>query len=115
MRHVLTNLITNAVKYSQPGQPVELRVHADGVDLVCVVQDRGIGIPEADQQRLFNSFHRGSNVGQRQGTGLGLVIVKRCGELHGGSISLQSAPGQGTTVTVRLPVFRATPLTKPQS
>jgi PAS domain S-box-containing protein len=115
VRHVLTNLITNAVKYSQPGQPVELRVHADGLDLVCVVQDRGIGIPEGDQQRLFNSFHRGSNVGQRQGTGLGLVIVKRCVELHGGSISLQSAPGQGTTVTVRLPVFRATPLTKPQS
>jgi PAS domain S-box-containing protein len=115
VRHILTNLITNAAKYSEPGQPVEVQVAAQGQDLVCRVRDRGIGIPEEDREWLFNAFHRGSNVGQRQGTGLGLVIVKRCVELHGGDIQLESKMGEGTLVTVRLPVFRATPLTKPGS
>jgi signal transduction histidine kinase len=69
------------------------------------VRDRGIGIPEGDQGWLFNAFHRGRNVGQRPGTGLGLVIVKRCVELHGGQISVQSKVGQGTTVTVTMALF----------
>jgi signal transduction histidine kinase len=112
-RHILTNLITNAAKYSEPGHSVELRVEPEGQDLVCIIRDQGIGIPEADQSCLFTAFHRGDNVGQRPGTGLGLVIVKRCVELHGGSIKLQSKVGEGTIVTVRLPVFRATPLSKP--
>ncbi len=112
-RHILTNLITNAVKYSEPGMAVEMNVTPENLDLVCVIRDRGIGIPEAEQSCLFSAFHRAGNVGQRQGTGLGLVIVKRCVELHGGSINLESRVGKGTTVTVRLPVFRATALSKP--
>ncbi|MFO1501670.1 MAG: PAS domain S-box protein [Verrucomicrobiota bacterium] len=105
LRHIFTNLITNAVKYSEPGQPVRLRIRVEGRDAICVVEDDGIGIPEADLQWLFNAFHRGRNVGQRPGTGLGLVIVKRCVELHGGRIRVESKVGEGTSVTVRLPVF----------
>jgi signal transduction histidine kinase len=99
------NLLVNAVKYSEPGQPVDFTVRREGADAVCEIRDRGIGIPEGDRTQLFQAFQRGGNVGQRPGTGLGLVIVKRCAELHGGTLDLRSAVGQGTTVTVRLPVF----------
>jgi PAS domain S-box-containing protein len=102
LRHILANLLANAVKYSEPDSPVTLAVDPDGTDAVFTVSDRGIGIPESDVDGLFSAFQRGSNVGQRPGTGLGLVIVKRCVDLHGGTISLTSRPGQGTTVTVRL-------------
>jgi signal transduction histidine kinase len=105
LRPIFTNLLSNAVKYSEPGRPVEFRLERDGRDVVCTVRDHGIGIPEADQAWLFNAFHRGSNVGPRAGTGLGLVIVKRCVELHGGMIHVESKLGEGTVVTVRLGVF----------
>lgn len=105
LRHIFTNLLTNAVKYSEPGHPVTFRIRVEEPDAICTVQDRGIGIPEPDLEWLFNAFHRGRNVGQRPGTGLGLVIVKRCVELHGGRIRVESRVGVGTTVTVRLPLF----------
>lgn len=105
VRHILTNLLMNAVKYSEPGSRVECSVVGTGTDAVMTVRDRGVGIPAADQPLLFTAFHRGSNVGQRSGTGLGLVIVQRCVELHGGRIGIESVEGQGTTVTVKLPVF----------
>jgi len=104
MRHIFANLLTNAVKYSEAGAPVQFEVAREGDDAVCVVRDRGIGIPEADREWLFNAFHRGRNVGDRPGTGLGLVIVKRCVDLHGGRIEVAGTPGGGTTVTVRLPL-----------
>ena len=107
--HIFTNLLSNAVKYSEPGAIVNFAVRRDGHDAVCVVRDRGIGISETDQQRLFKAFHRGSNVGTRPGTGLGLLLVKRCAELHGGQVQLNSRIGEGTTVTVRLPVFHSPP------
>jgi signal transduction histidine kinase len=103
--HIFTNLLSNAVKYSEPGATVGFSVERDGVDAVCVVRDRGIGISQQDQQHLFKAFHRGGNVGSRPGTGLGLLVVKRCVELHRGNIQLVSKLGEGTTVTVRLPVF----------
>ncbi len=103
--HILTNLLSNAVKYSEPGTPVHFSVERNGRDAVCVVRDKGIGIPEEDQQQLFKAFHRGSNVGGRPGTGLGLLLVKRCAELHGGKVRIDSKIGEGTTVTVRLSVF----------
>jgi signal transduction histidine kinase len=105
LRHVFTNLLTNAVKYSEPGSTVEFSIEQNGANAICRVRDRGIGIPEGDQGWLFNAFHRGRNVGQRPGTGLGLVIVKRCVELHGGQISVQSKVGEGTTVTVTMALF----------
>jgi signal transduction histidine kinase len=105
LRHIFTNLLTNAVKYSEPMRVVRWTIEADGAELVCRVEDRGIGIDPHDLEWLFNAFHRGRNVGERPGTGLGLVIVKRCVELHGGRIKVESQLGQGTSMIVRLPVF----------
>jgi len=109
LRHIFTNLLSNAVKYSAAGTPVHFAVERQGTEAVFIVRDQGIGIPAADLSQLFATFHRGANVGQRPGTGVGLVIVKRCVELHGGTIALQSEEGHGTTVTVRLPLFTAPP------
>ena len=103
--HIFTNLLSNAVKYSECGAAVQLNVACEAAEAVCFVRDQGIGISEDDQARLFTAFHRGDNVGIRSGTGLGLVLVKRCVELHHGKMQLQSALAKGTTVTVRLPVF----------
>jgi signal transduction histidine kinase len=105
LRHIFTNILSNAVKYSPPGTPVTLEVNREGDFARFIVRDRGIGIPDEDQKSLFKSFSRGGNVDQRPGTGLGLVIVKRCVELHGGRVELQSRVGAGTTVTVTLPMF----------
>jgi PAS domain S-box-containing protein len=106
LRHILTNLLSNAVKYSEPGGPILLRARRAGTDAVFTVRDEGIGIDPEDQRRLFSAFQRGRNVGDRPGSGLGLVIVRRCVQLHGGSIALRSAPGEGTVVTVRVPMFQ---------
>lgn len=108
LRNILTNVLTNAVKYSDAGSPVELTVQRDQSHAVIVIRDRGIGIPEADLEWLFHAFHRGRNVGARAGTGLGLVIVQRCLELHQGCVQVDSAVGQGTTITLRIPVFTGT-------
>jgi PAS domain S-box-containing protein len=104
LRHIFTNLLHNAVKYSDAGRVVQFEIVCPGADIVCTIRDKGIGIPEADREWLFNAFHRGRNVGDRPGTGLGLVIVKRCVDLHGGQIKVESKLGEGTVVTVRLPI-----------
>ena len=102
---LVTNLIDNAVKYNRPGGRVDVALSAqDG--LVCLrVADTGIGIPKEHQERIFERFYRVDKSRSKQtgGTGLGLSIVKHIVERHGGSITLQSAPGEGTAVTVRLP------------
>lgn len=105
LRHILVNLLGNAVKYSNPARPVSFTVARQAGRAVFTISDQGIGIAKADQERLFQTFYRGANVEHLPGTGLGLVIVKRCVELHGGAISLDSAEGRGTTVTVSLPLF----------
>ena len=104
LRHILTNLITNGVKYSRGGDPVLLELRWTNDELTLQVKDSGIGIPESDLEWIFHAFHRGKNVGDRPGTGLGLVIVKRAIDLHGGTIQIQSAIGMGTTVTARIPL-----------
>jgi PAS domain S-box-containing protein len=109
LRHIFTNLLSNAVKYSPAGGAVTFSVQREGGEAVFRITDCGIGIPPADLPRLFDAFHRGANAGNTPGTGLGLVIVKRCVELHRGSIEFQSREGQGTTVTVRLPLFEISP------
>jgi PAS domain S-box-containing protein len=105
LRHIFTNLLTNAIKYSHVGRAVRFELGRLETEIVCAVRDEGIGIPEADREWLFTAFHRAQNVGGRPGTGLGLVIVKRCVDLHGGKISVESKLGEGTSVTVRLPIL----------
>ncbi len=104
LRHILNNLLSNAVKYSPQGSEVSLSLSRRDEQAVIEIQDRGIGIPVQDQPRLFDSFHRASNVENRPGTGLGLSIVKKSVELHGGEISLASEVGLGTRFTVVLPL-----------
>lgn len=105
VRHILTNLLANAVKYSKPDSNVSLELILPEREVLFRVRDEGIGIPAADLKHLFTPFCRGNNVTSIPGTGLGLAIVKRCIERHGGKIEIQSVEGQGTTVIVRLPVY----------
>jgi PAS domain S-box-containing protein len=118
LRHILSNLLSNAVKYSLDGQPVKLEVRRvagisrpnGGTDtggephLEFKVSDSGIGIPAADLAKLYQTFHRAANVGNRPGPGMGLAIVKQFVDLLGGRIRFESQEGKGTTVWVQLPV-----------
>lgn len=106
LRYILTNLLSNAIKYSSTNTPIYLNLSVDPGENIAIfqIQDQGIGVPEADQARLFDSFFRASNAKSIQGTGLGLAIVKRCVETHRGQISMSSQIGIGTTVEVRLPL-----------
>lgn len=106
IRQSLNNLLSNAVKYSPAESTVHLRVHRNGSDVVFSVQDCGIGIPKSEKAQLFQAFQRCSNVGDAPGTGLGLLIVRRCVELHGGTIDLESEVGAGTCFRVTLPLFQ---------
>lgn len=105
LRHIFSNLISNAVKYSPPDAEVRCRLWREGAEAVFEIEDSGIGIPEKDRAHLFEAFHRCGNVGEAPGTGLGLVIVKRCVDLHGGQLTFESEEGKGTTFTVRLPLY----------
>ncbi|KAB8315726.1 response regulator [Tolypothrix campylonemoides VB511288] len=104
LRYILTNLLSNAIKYSPQGGIIAFNVFCQNDTVTFQIQDSGIGIPLKDQQRLFETFHRASNVGSIPGTGLGLSIVKKCVDLHHGQIYLQSQVGVGTTFTVKLPL-----------
>ncbi|TVQ18764.1 MAG: sensor histidine kinase [Leptolyngbya sp. DLM2.Bin15] len=104
MRSILTNLLSNAIKYSRSNSTVKLRLHCqDGVALI-EIQDEGIGIPKEDQPRLFELFHRASNVSTIRGTGLGLAILKQCVAHHQGQVRFKSQEGVGTTFTIQLPI-----------
>lgn len=105
LRHILTNLLSNAVKYSPDGAEVEFSLQRKGKEAKFIIVDHGCGIPEADQSRLFCAFHRGGNTGNIPGTGLGLVIVKRCVEAHGGRILYYSREREETVFIVTLPLF----------
>lgn len=105
IKHILTNLLENAIKYSPAATPVEFRVKVESDRVIFQVEDRGIGIPRGDRPRLFQPFYRGENVEGIGGTGLGLAIVARCVEAHRGEISIESEEGGGTIVTVTLPIL----------
>ncbi len=104
LRHIITNLLTNAVKYSPQGKEVSFNLSCDRTSAIFSIQDGGIGISPEDQQQLFESFHRGKNVSNIPGTGLGLAIVKKSVDLHGGTITVQSQLEVGTTFLVTLPL-----------
>lgn len=105
LRHILTNLLTNAVKYSPLDTEVDCNLIFQDKQIIFKIKDSGIGIPLKDQAHLFESFRRASNVGEIPGTGLGLAIVKQSVDLHGGTIEVDSQDGVGTTFTVILPLI----------
>jgi signal transduction histidine kinase len=128
LNHILSNLLSNALKYSPkvaevrleleyfengeqvtPGAKENYQLPITNYPIVIFrIRDAGIGIPQLDQEKLFEAFYRCSNVGQIKGTGLGLAIVKKAVELHGGAIAFESEVGAGTTFTVILPASSQT-------
>lgn len=104
LKNILINLISNALKFSTEDATVEVGSEVIGDKATITVKDKGIGIAEEDQAHLFTSFFRGKNALNIQGTGLGLHIVKRYADLIGGSINLHSVLGEGTTITLTIPV-----------
>ena len=104
LRHILGNLLVNAVKYSPKGSVIDFEMITQKNAVIFKITDRGIGIPIEDQKRLFQPFSRAGNVGSVPGSGLGLAIVKKCVEVCDGEISVHSQVGMGTTFTVKLPL-----------
>ena len=103
LRTAAENLISNALKYSPPDRRVRVTLSAEGPAWQVAVADAGRGLPEAELTKLFQPFFRASNVGTTPGTGLGLTIVQRVMDLHGGHVDFRSQEGRGTTVTLRFP------------
>lgn len=103
VRQILTNLLTNAIKYSPEGGCIRFYLSCGNGKAVFHIEDQGIGIPPEDRPKIFEPFHRGMNVDTIQGTGLGLAIVKKAVELHGGEIRCKTKMGVGTTFIVKLP------------
>lgn len=107
LRQILTNLLTNAIKYSLSESNIDLNLKVEELELIFEVKDHGIGIPVDDLNKLFTTFHRATNTGNIQGTGLGLAIIKKCVDLHQGEIEVHSILNEGSTFTLRLPkVFK---------
>ena len=104
VRQMVLNLLSNAVKFTPPGGRVDLSARMEGGQLEIRVRDTGIGIDPKDQSVVFEEFRQvGSDGARHEGTGLGLALTRRFAELHGGAIQLDSAPGKGSTFTVRIP------------
>jgi signal transduction histidine kinase len=106
LRQVLVNLIDNAVKYSPPGDEVEVSAWAENGRVCVTVRDNGPGIPREQQGLIFEKFGRANVGGGKPGTGLGLFIARSIAEAHGGSLAIRSAPGQGAAFTLELPLDR---------
>lgn len=103
LRQMISNSLSNAVKYSPEGRLVKIRLKLGRHQVTLQVQDRGIGIPAADLGRLFQAFGRASNVGTIPGTGLGLMIMQSCVQLHNGTVAVESHVNEGTLLTITLP------------
>ena len=103
LHHILTNLLSNACKYSPENTVIDFEIQVSDAELVLIISDRGIGIPPNDIPKLFDSFYRASNSQGFQGTGLGLAIAKEYIELHQGAIAVESELNVGTTFKVTIP------------
>lgn len=109
MEQVVTNLLDNALKYSEAPTPVEVTVSESDEEIVLTVADRGIGLDPEAVERLYKAFGRGRNAAQYQGLGLGLYITNQIVERHGGRVEARSRPGGGTAFTVTLARSAARP------
>jgi len=105
LRSILTNLLTNAIKYSSVGELIKITIDNNEKFIKILIEDNGIGISEEDLAHLFDPFHRGKNVNDISGTGLGMSIVKRYVELHKGTIEVKSKINSGTTVKLSIPIL----------
>ncbi|MEO0550062.1 MAG: HAMP domain-containing sensor histidine kinase [Pseudomonadota bacterium] len=103
IRRIWDNLVSNAIKYSGEGQTVELAAQRQGEWVELSVADQGVGMSAQDLELIAEPFAQGSNAKGRAGTGLGLAMVDRLARLHGGQVRIETAPGQGTRVSVTLP------------
>jgi two-component system sensor histidine kinase VicK len=112
---LITNLISNAHKYSAENAEIRLSVSVEYENLSVLVEDEGIGISEEDQKQLFTAFFRADNRAAREAgdTGLGLVIARSIAELHGGKVWLNSIENQGTTVAFIIPGVTSEPVIDP--
>ena len=109
LEQAVLNLLSNAIKYSGGSHEIEVRVARRGGDAAIMVTDHGIGIPAAEQERIFEKFYRASTPENQHipGTGLGLSLVAQIARAHGGRVEVQSAPGEGSTFTLRLPAVES--------
>jgi two-component system sensor histidine kinase SenX3 len=107
MRSAIVNLLDNAIKYSEPGQSVEIGATRDGDRVSIAVRDHGVGIPTRDLERIFERFYRVDRARSRDtgGTGLGLAIVHHVAQAHGGDVKVESREGEGSTFTLSLPIY----------
>ena len=103
LKQALFNLISNAIKFTPAGGSIRLEARRNAGELILAVTDTGLGIPAADQERVFEKFERGNPQARESGAGLGLSLVKSLIELHGGSVSIESRPSAGTTILCHLP------------
>ena len=104
LQHVWVNLLGNAIKFSPAGGTLRVTLHREGGDAVAAVRDAGPGMDEATRRRIFEKFYQGDTAHAAEGNGLGLSLVKRIVDLCQGSVEVDSAPGEGSTFTVRLPM-----------
>jgi len=104
--YIVKKLLQNAIKFSPPGGLIHLTVDLVEDRVHFIVQDQGIGIPQDEQENVFEAFYRASNVGEIGGMGIGLTIVRQVVEAHGGSIHLESEVGRGTRVQIALPILK---------
>jgi len=113
---VFSNVLSNAVKYSPGGGVIDVEAELGADEIIVVINDRGIGIPAGDVERLFERYYRGSNVSGIVGTGVGLYLVKMVVDLHGGRVEVKSEEGSGSRFTIRLLLVQAStasPSTQP--
>ena len=105
LKQALVNLVDNAIKYNRPGGEVKISARAYDAQVIIEIKDNGIGISQADQQRIFERFYRVDKSRSRTqgGSGLGLAIVKKIAEEHGGTVSVESTLGEGSTFRITLP------------
>ena len=103
IKNIVINLISNAIKYSKPTTKVEIGIKKENETVILTFSDKGVGISKKDQKKLFEPFHRGENVDEISGTGLGLAVVQKAVELHNGKILFTSELNKGTTFKIILP------------